>query len=126
MEFEQNLSIQRELLWNRQYISIALIFCLFLNGLNVTIVDSRRSLCTSSDVSQTYNFPVAFSARTDVDLFTCFRKNPNKNEREKKPDDNGKFCLTAMFPLHVVKFLEALKHQTTREVFILVARPLTG
>ena len=121
MEFEQNLSIQRELLWNRQYISIALSFCLFLNGLNVTIVDSRRSLCTSSDVSQTYNFPVAFSARTDVDLFTCFRKNPDKIEHEKKPDDNGKFCLTAMFPLHVVKFLEALKHQTTREVLILVA-----
>ena len=121
MEIEQNLSIQRELLRNRQYISIALSVCLFLNGLNVTIVDSRGSLCTSSDVSQTYNFPVAFSARTDVDLFTCFRKNPDTIEHEKKPDDNGKFCWTAMFPLHVVKFFEALKHQTAREVLILFA-----
>ena len=64
------------------------------NGLNVTIVNSHRSLCTSSDVSQTYNFPVAFSARTDVDLFTCFRKNPDKFKHEKKPDYKGKFCLS--------------------------------
>ena len=107
------MNVRRELLRNRQCIRIALSVCLFStietgislsilavwtlkkgNGLNVTIVNSHRSLCTPSDVSQTCNFLVAFSARTDVDLFTCFRKNSDKFKHEKKPDDRGKFCLS--------------------------------
>ena len=97
MEFEQNLSIQRELLWNRQYISIALSFCLFLNGLNVTIVDSRRSLCTSSDVSQTYNFPVFFFCANRRRSFHMFSQKFRRIRTWKETRRWGKILLELTF-----------------------------
>lgn len=62
----------------------------------VAIVYSRRST-RSIDFPQADNFPVAFSARTVVDLFTCFRENPAELEHKKKRDKRESFAALQCF-----------------------------